>query len=165
MLIVATDHLGEVQHDVRMSVDVLHLSLIEGVAYISLAVGLASLLEGRIPSYDEALIVPSVQVRLRELMPRPARESLDLVAVSSETHTDTRSEPLTEVSLEVRSKAINELHLAIVITEVHLGTSTNAEEPVTTEVVRLDLVLASVLDLYSVDGVGRALSPQPLSKE
>ena len=51
------------------------------------------------------------------------------------------------------------------ITEVHLGTSTNAEEPVTTEVVRLDLVLASVLDLYSVDGVGRALSPQPLSKE
>ena len=148
-----------------MSVDVLHLCLIERIAYISLAVGLAPLLEGRIPSYNEALIVPSVQVRLRELVPCPARESLDLIAVGTKAHTNTWSEPLTKISFEVGGKAIKKFHLLVMITEVHLGTSTKTEEPVTTEVVRLDLILASVLHLYSVDGVCRALSRNHLSKE
>ena len=51
------------------------------------------------------------------------------------------------------------------ITEVHLGTNTKTEEPITPKEICFDLILAGILYLYSVDGVCRSLSRDSLYKE
>ena len=72
MLIVATDHLRKVEHYVSMSVEILHLRLIEWVAYIHLIIGLASLLTSWIPSDDEASVVSSIHIGVSSSVTCPA---------------------------------------------------------------------------------------------
>ena len=50
------------------------------------------------------------------------------------------------------------------ITKIHLCTSTNTSEPVSTEAIRFYTILISILHLYRVHGVGRLLSTQSRSQ-
>ena len=147
-----------------MSVDVLLFGFIERIAYVSVLVNLTSARSG-IPIRDEATVVTAVEVRGNsEVVTRPTRNTLDLIAISTETDTNTRGEPLTEVSFEVRGDTIDKTHLLVVVTKIHLCTSTNTSEPVSAEAIRFYTILISILHLYRVHGVGRLLSTQSRSQ-
>ena len=97
-------------------------------------------------------------------MTSPSRQPLDLIAISTETDTNTRGEPLTEVSFEVRGDTIDKTHLLVVVTKIHLCTSTNTSEPVSAEAIRFNTILVSILHLYRIYGIGRLLSTQSRSQ-
>ena len=160
IFVVTADHLRKVEEHVSVSVDVLLFGFIERIAYVSVLVNLTSARSG-IPIRDEATVVTAVEVRGNsEVVTRPTRNTLDLIAISTETDTNTRGEPLTEVSFEVRGDTIDKTHLLVVVTKIHLCTSTNTSEPVSAEAIRFYTILISILHLYRVHGVGRLLSTQ-----
>ena len=136
-----------------MTVDVIHFGFIQRIPLVlqRISIYLTRFL-------DETAIV--TYIRLGLLMVIPASKPLDLIAVSTDTNTDTRSEPLTKVGFEVRRNAITETHLLVVVAEVHLCTGTDTNKPVSAEAIRLYTILISILHLYRIYGVGRLLSAQ-----
>ena len=160
IFVVTADHLRKVEEHVSVSVDVLLFGFIERITYVSVLVDLTSVRSG-IPIRDEATIVTAIEVRGNsEVVTRPTRYTLNLIAISTKTDTNTWSKPLTEVSFEVRGDTVNKAHLLVVVTKIHLCTSTNTSEPVSAEAIRFYTILISILHLYRVHGVGRLLSTQ-----
>ena len=93
-------------------------------------------------------------------MTSPARCAYDLVAINTDAYPKAWSKPLTEVSFEVRSDAITETHLLVVVSEVHLSTDTETSIPVISEEIRFDTILACILHLHRIHGVSRMLSTE-----
>ena len=144
-----------------MSVDILLFRFVERVANISRSMLIdLTRLSSRIPVHDVACVVLVVYVRMGKIVASPTRNTLDLIAVSAETNPETRREPLTKVKFEVRGEAVNETHLLVVVTEIHLGTSTDTDEPVSTKSIRFDSVLVCVSDFHRIDGVSHLLCAQ-----
>lgn len=144
-----------------MSVDILLFRFVERIANISRSVliDLPST-RSRIPIYDVASVVLVVYARMGKIVTSPTRNTLDLIAVSAETNPETRREPLTKVKFEVGGEAVNETHLLVVVTEIHLSTSTDTDEPVSTKSIRFDSVLVCVSDFHRIDGVSHLLCAQ-----
>ena len=163
IFVVTADHLRKVEEHVSVSVDVLLFGFIERITHVSVLVNLTSVRSG-IPIRDEATIVTAVEAGDTIVVTRPTRYTLDLIAISTKTDTNARSEPLTEVSFEVRGDTVDKTHLTVVVTKIHLCTSTNTSEPVSAEAIRFYTILISILHLYRVHGVGRLLSTQSRSQ-
>ena len=163
IFVVTADHLRNIEEHISVSVDVLLFGFIERIAYVSVLVELTSARSG-IPILDEATVVTAVETGDSIVVSRPTRYTLNLIAISTETDTNTRGEPLTEVSFEVRGDTVDKTHLLVMITKIHLCTSTNTSEPVSTEAIRFYTILISILHLYRVHGVGRLLSTQSRSQ-
>ena len=165
IFIVATDHLRNIEEHVSVSMDVLLFSLKDIIANLlrSILIKLTSV-RSRVPVHNEATVVTAVKTGDNILVTCPSRCTLDLIAISTETDTNTRSEPLTEVSFEVRGDTIDKTHLLVVVTKIHLCTSTNTSEPVSAEAIRFNTILVSILHLYRIYGIGRLLSTQSRSQ-
>ena len=164
IFVVTADHLRNIEEHVSMSVDVLLFSFVDRISYVRVLVKLTSA-RSRIPVYDEATVVTTVDTWSNSVvMTSPSRQPLDLIAISTETDTNTRGEPLTEVSFEVRGDTIDKTHLLVVVTKIHLCTSTNTSEPVSAEAIRFNTILVSILHLYRIYGIGRLLSTQSRSQ-
>ena len=159
IFVVTADHLRKVEEHVSVSVDVLLFGFIERITYVSVLVDLTSVRSG-IPIRDEATVVTAVETGDSIVVSRPTRYTLDLIAISTKTDTNTWSKPLTEVSFEIRGDTVDKTHLTVVVTKIHLCTSTNTSEPVSAEAIRFYTILISILHLYRVHGVGRLLSTQ-----
>ena len=95
----------------------------------------------------------------------PSSYTLDLVTIGTDTYPKTWSKPLTEVSFEVWSDTITKTHLLVMVTEVHLCTCTDTDEPVCTEAIGFDAILVSILHFNRIYGVSGLLSLQHRASE